>query len=306
MLHRFKLEGAGTKYGADLHDVNLLESALQWLKKKGYAFISVDDIAQAMQNGKPLPQKSVAFTLDDGYWDQFESSVELFAQYDCPATYYIATGFVEKEVWFWDSKVEYLFAHADAKKIEHIHTYYPVLKMEGACVQQKISKFIASLKFLNYEAIEVSLAQLAQQLEVEIPQQAPQEFAPADWSTIKAAKQKGMVIGAHTHRHPLLSRETEDSVVSEITQSHDIIQSKVGECSKVFCYPVGRAQDFGAREEAIVKRLGYSGAVSAIARCCDVRKQDELYRIPRFGFPGTKEDFIQYATWIEPFKNSIR
>lgn len=305
MLHRFNVPGVGMKYTDSLHSIESLEFALSWLRKNKYSLVSVDDVANAIANGITLPKRSVAFTLDDGFWDQFEASAELFARYDCPATYYIATGFIEKNIWFWDSKAEYLFSKGSESRVATLDEHSTLFN-KGDSPQLKLSKFIRWLKTLSYQDIERELKSLATFFNIELPTHAPSEYAPADWATIIAAQKNGLKIGAHTHAHPILSNESSSTATREMAMSRDIILKKVGACSDVFCYPVGRHQDFTLREERIAQQQGYIGAVSAIPGCSDLRKSDELFRIPRFGFPSNMEDFIQYASWIEPLKASLR
>jgi hypothetical protein len=69
---------------------------------------------------------------------------------------------------------------------------------------------------------------------------------------------------------------------------------------------VGRQQDFTQREMNYVKSAGYIAAISSKPGSANIKDKNSLFSIPRFSYPDTKEDFIQYATWIESFKSQFR
>jgi peptidoglycan/xylan/chitin deacetylase (PgdA/CDA1 family) len=114
------------------------------------------------------------------------------------------------------------------------------------------------------------------------------------------------MVGAHTYSHPVLSREDDETSKNEIERSKLDVTKQLQNPSKVFCYPVGRHQDFSKREIDYVNSMGYIAGISSEPGAMDMRAEESLFSMPRFSYPSTKEDFIQYATWIESFKNQLR
>lgn len=105
MLHRFAVDDQGI-HG---HDPALLKNTLEYLRKNKFNLLSAEQLSNYLIEGRPIPKRSVCFTLDDGFWDQAAVSAPIFAEYDCPATYFLTTRFLDDQCWMWDSKVEYLF-----------------------------------------------------------------------------------------------------------------------------------------------------------------------------------------------------
>jgi peptidoglycan/xylan/chitin deacetylase (PgdA/CDA1 family) len=68
-----------------------LERELGWLKANGYASISFDDLARALQGGAPLPPKPVIISFDDGWESQFTYAVPLLEKYGFRATFFVYT-----------------------------------------------------------------------------------------------------------------------------------------------------------------------------------------------------------------------
>lgn len=61
------------------------ESHLSWLKNEGYRVVSVDEILRASHGGKPLPDKAVLLTFDDGYKSFYSRVFPLLKKYRFPA-----------------------------------------------------------------------------------------------------------------------------------------------------------------------------------------------------------------------------
>ncbi len=301
MLHRFKCD----EIGINGHDLKLLLFAMEFLRKHKFNFVSIEDIAQAIADNEPLPEKSVAFSLDDGYWDQVEAAGLVFACYDCPATYFVTSGFINEQLWFWDAKINFLLENASANTIKTLGNHYPHLDFDCYGVYEKASKIIFDMSNLSIDSIEKNIALLSVKLEVEIPEAAPEKYRATTWSRLRDMERAGMRVGPHTYSHPFLSRENDEKSKEEISRSKQDLSENLTDPANVFCYPVGRSQDFTLREEGLVREMGFLGAVSAVPANVDMTDASMQYSMPRFGFPDTKEDFIMYATWIESFKDSI-
>tara|TARA_B100000408_G_scaffold138583_1_gene132799 strand:+ start:15223 stop:16236 length:1014 start_codon:yes stop_codon:yes gene_type:complete len=302
MLHRFTSEETGVKG----HDPNFLRDSLEFLRKNGFNFVTIDDVARAIHNKNLLPAKSVAFTLDDGYSDQVAISSDIFAAFDCPATYYVSTGFIRNELWYWDDKIHYLVENCDAKQLAQLQSYFTHLPLPGRCQEDIASLIVEEATSHTLANIESEIYSVASSLDIEIPQEPPQKYKPASWDSLRQIETRGMMVGAHSYSHPILSRETDENAEYEITRSTNDVKENMSNPSSVFCYPIGRRQDFANREIELVKKLGYKAGVSSVPSAVDLRVPADLYSLPRFSFPETNEDFIQYASWIESFKNQLR
>lgn len=70
-----------------------LEDDLKALTEKGYTTITVKDLIEYIDNNKPLPQKPIMLTFDDGYYNNYLYAYPLMKQYNCcavisPIAYY--------------------------------------------------------------------------------------------------------------------------------------------------------------------------------------------------------------------------
>jgi peptidoglycan/xylan/chitin deacetylase (PgdA/CDA1 family) len=302
MLHRFNSQEHGVKG----HDPEHLRFTLEFLRKRKFNFVSVEDVANAAKQNILLPPRSIAFTLDDGYFDQIDESASIFKEFDCPATYFVVSGFVNDELWIWDAKIYHLLDTLEEAKLELLKQEFPTLQFQNASrdeIATKVVFFLAEHPMCDIKTITQSLVQV---LDYDMPDKAPPKYASTSWSKLEKLLSYGLKVAPHTYSHPILSNESEEDAKIEIGRSRDDLKANLSSYSNIFCYPVGRPQDFGKREENIARDLQYVGAVSAQPGIINRSKDTNLYSMPRFGFPDNREDFYQYATWIEAFKERIR
>lgn len=69
---------------------------LAYLKSK-YECISFRQLCERLNNDKPLRRRSVVITFDDGYRDNFIEAVPALKEAEMTATFFVATGFIEKQ-----------------------------------------------------------------------------------------------------------------------------------------------------------------------------------------------------------------
>jgi biofilm PGA synthesis lipoprotein PgaB len=60
------------------------EAQMKWLIDDGYNFINIDDIINSKKNNKPLPNKAVLITFDDGYQSVYDNAFPILKKYHIP------------------------------------------------------------------------------------------------------------------------------------------------------------------------------------------------------------------------------
>lgn len=69
------------------------ESQINFLKQDGYYFAALIEIVSYVKDGKPLPLKTVAITIDDGYADSYKNVFPILKKYKIPVTIFIVSDF---------------------------------------------------------------------------------------------------------------------------------------------------------------------------------------------------------------------
>jgi peptidoglycan/xylan/chitin deacetylase (PgdA/CDA1 family) len=82
------------------------ESQMRFLASHGFTAVTMADVREHLQDGKPLPSKPVAITFDDGYDDAYSAALPILQKYHFVATFYVITGFVDRGRYLsWDQVV---------------------------------------------------------------------------------------------------------------------------------------------------------------------------------------------------------
>jgi len=87
--HRF-----GTTNSKMVMSPTRFASQLDWLAKNGYRVVRLDELPDFLAGRRPLPQKSVVITIDDGYESVHRFAYPLLKQYGFPATVFVYTDFI--------------------------------------------------------------------------------------------------------------------------------------------------------------------------------------------------------------------
>jgi len=305
LLHRFADESRGIKGHSQAH----LEAALTYLKRHDYAVVSVRQVVEAVTNGERLPPKAVAFTLDDGFYDQAKTALPVFESYQAPVTVFLATDMQDHRYWSWDYKLEYAFKHTRYQSLEldlgKGATYVTFANSED---RRNLVRSLRNFnKRLPNQAAESAVKNFAERLEVELPAEAPDEYQPISWEQARSLESRYVEFGPHTQRHPILAQVSDEEAKKEIIGSWNALQTNMANPVPVFCYPSGREGiDFGIREQEIVKQAGLIGALSADPGYVRLKEaNNNLYALKRFSFPDDMAHFKQYCSWLEYAKERM-
>ena len=75
--------------------------------KKNFRVIPVNELVDRLRKGS-VSSRSVCLTFDDGYCDNYGAAMPLLEQYQCPATFYIASAFIGKKQLYWWDELHYI------------------------------------------------------------------------------------------------------------------------------------------------------------------------------------------------------
>ena len=69
----------------------MFEQQMLYLIDNGYQAVSLDDLAEHLINGLPMPKKSFVMTFDDGWQNQYTYALPILKKYNLTATFFIYT-----------------------------------------------------------------------------------------------------------------------------------------------------------------------------------------------------------------------
>lgn len=233
-----------------------------------YSSVSLTEVAEYVSKGRKLPPHSFVFTVDDGYRDFYLNAYPLLKKYGIPATVFLTTDFLDGKIWQWWDQLRYAIVHSpQGSAVVELEMGEPVEYPlhDQSSRSAAMNGIVEKLKRIpNRKRVEF-ISSLGDLFHVEIPATAPLGLEPMSWDEVRELANNGVTFGAHTRRHPILSRvETEEELKDEVEGSRDRIAKELGKPPSSFCYPNGREMDVGSRVQEIVKNAGFQCAVSTM------------------------------------------
>lgn len=289
MMHRFSASNEFRNF----HDVGRLRRDLQLLRQSGVRLASIDEALSGLagrgSNGTDAhAEPTVVFTIDDGYADALEVAAPVFAEFDCPVTCFVTPDIVEQKEWYWWDKIDFMLQRTGAEvlrlSLDDRRRVYPLA--DHGLKRQAYEDILEWIKVISADDVSRLVALVSEGLGVELPSCAPAEYRTLSWAEIRSMESAGWQFGAHSMTHPVLSRCNDERAQWEIAESIATLCREVSNPSRVFCYPVGRNDDFGKRDWEIVRNCGIEWALSAVPGRVEAGSfsgdYSWKYQIPRF------------------------
>lgn len=115
---------------------------------------------------------------------------------------------------------------------------------------------------------------------------------------VRTLAEGSVIIGSHTHRHPILSRLGEVEQRREIEENLDIIEAVSGRRPREFAYPNGKPHDFDDRTIEILRSSGIQTAFTTTQRY--LRPSEDSFRVPRIGLSCGTSNFRTSVKHLVP------
>jgi peptidoglycan/xylan/chitin deacetylase (PgdA/CDA1 family) len=307
MLHRF----ADPDRGVPGHDPHTLRSFLTYLRRGRYPLLDLQTVVSSLEGHGPPLRRAVAFTIDDGYQDLAVVAGPAFAEFDCPVTAFVTTGFLDGRLWLWWDQIDYVFVHTSRPSFafdwEDAHVSY---KLTQPMTRRRARMdFTARCKVLPDGQRSDAIRRLAALADVPVPERPPSAYAPITWDELRACEERGMTFGPHTVTHPILASADPAVAAEEIAGSWSRLQAEATRPVPIFAYPNGQPGDFGRREFGTLQETGLRAAVTAIegfATAARFRAGNGAFQIPRFPLPDSLPYLIQQVSGLERLKFLLR
>lgn len=226
----------------------LFEKCIKWLKRKGYKFLSVDELIQIRDGLIEFPKGGVIVTIDDGWKENIPNIVRISKKESIPVTIFITAEPLKTMNSYWWSYVKKanqmnipIQSIEELKKIDNSKRVKIINDLRSKIIIEKESMTITELKEIN--------------------------------------ENKTISIGSHTVSHPILTKCSDLESSYEIKCSKEELENIINKQIKYFAYPNG---NYGLREIEILKKSGYKAAFSTITDYLTKKNLDKTFQYPRF------------------------
>ena len=223
-----------------------------------------------------LPVRAACVTFDDGYADNAEIALPILLRRGVPATFFIATGFIDGGRMWNDSVIEAV-RRAQGEAMDARCLGLDTLPVSSPGLRRDaIGKALAALKYLPQEERQRRVDELA----AHSPRPLPSDLMMTT-EQVRRLHQSGMEIGAHTVTHPILAETDPGRADGEIRDSKHRLESMLGKPVALFAYPNGTpGRDYRRDHVGMVERLGFEAAVSCAPGVA--RASSDRFQLPRF------------------------
>lgn len=234
----------------------LFSKQVLWLKRN-FVVLSLPEAIELSERNK-LPPKAVTITVDDGYRDSYDFIYNILKDQGVSACFFVATEGLEKG-FLWEDEIASAVFNAP-NQLATITLDNKLYKIDTYRTRQStVAELTERIKYKSLIERNREISFLQQQ--TNIAQENQNIFLLPEY--IKEMNLGGMTIGAHTHRHPILSLEEDNDAFVEIQKSQLILEEIIQEKVEYFAFPNGLyRKDFDDKHIEMVKKLGFKAAFS--------------------------------------------
>jgi peptidoglycan/xylan/chitin deacetylase (PgdA/CDA1 family) len=197
--------------------------------------IAPDDVEAALRSGRR--GRRVLITFDDGYRDNYEVAFPLLRRHGLPATFFLATGFLDRPHVAWWDELAWMVrrdggdaAGHDAQIAQLCERYKSLPADQAAALLDEVAERTGAGRCPAAEAAKLWMT----------------------WDHARELRDAGMRIGGHTVTHPLLSRVPAERQREEIAGCAQRLQDELGAPMRWFAYPVGSRNAFTPATQQIL------------------------------------------------------
>jgi peptidoglycan/xylan/chitin deacetylase (PgdA/CDA1 family) len=270
---------------------DFLDYVIERVRDLGLDIVSLDEALERLAAPR-RGRRFVVLTFDDAYKDNLVHALPILKRHGAPFTLYVPTAFMDGagELW-WQAIEDIIARHAEitsdgakvatgtiAQKQEAFNAlYWQMRKMPEA-------ERIALLnRFCNADGYDLA-AQCRDLI--------------MDWEQVQVMADEPLcTIGAHTVHHYELSKLPLEQARSEMAQSADTLEARLGRRPAHFSYPLGGPLSAGEREFGLARELGFRSAVTTRPGGLYAAHAASPHALPRVSLNG----YFQSRRYVDVF-----
>lgn len=277
---------------------DFLNDAIERLSAEGYEFIPLAEIPSRLAS--PTKQPFAAFTLDDGYRNNAEYALPVFARHGVPFTIFVTRGFAERTHTLWWETLAELLSRAREVVFDF------GAGAENMDLTSEALKFDTFDRFSRYieetdESVAVSrIDALARSHGID-PMRITADLTMDPQELRSLATHPLASLGAHTLSHRAVARLSPEEAREEMRQSADYVEALTGERPKAIAYPYGTRPAVSERDSMIARKLGFSIAVTTQPGTLCEKSVNRLTALPRISLNG----YYQQPRYVSALASGI-
>lgn len=229
--------------------------------------LSMDQVCRILCDGERPPPNPVLITFDDGYRSCLETATPILRQVGIPATFFVATSFVEHRKLFWWERISVLLSSARLRRLGRVKVVAPA---SGSAPAREltfdpaqpdaldvVTRLIKDTPGLDLEALLQAISEALKE-----PWSAARDRELSDrlimtWEQVRALAAAGMDVESHTRSHRVLQTVPAEELAAELAGSRSDLERQLGRPVRTIAYPVGRPLGTNYLLREAVRQAGY-------------------------------------------------
>lgn len=288
-------------------DYHLFEQQLQFFIKN-FHVITMEEVLQAIDNKKAIPDNAVLLTFDDGYIDNFTVAFPLLQKYKIQGSFFIPGKTFTENVVLDVNKIHFILASASIgmikKDLQELLNQYREEDFTIPSNKSLYEQYAVKSRFDDADTIFVKRV-----LQTGIPENIRSAIAgrlfkkyvglsESDFSRelymnrdqIRCMKENGMFIGLHGYDHYWMGKLPLEQMKKDVEKALEVMDEFIDRKAWVMNYPYG---DFNEDVMRHIAACGCKLGLTTEVRIADL-DSDSPYQIPRLDcndFPPKSERY---------------
>jgi peptidoglycan/xylan/chitin deacetylase (PgdA/CDA1 family) len=201
----------------------------------------------------------VIVSFDDGDADNHDAALPVLRAHGLPATFFVATGFVDRPSLPWWDEVAWMVRTSAREGVTLAGFLDAPVRFDPPDRQRAIRALLWTYYRLPTDRARELLAALGVEA-------GTGRFAgPVDglwmtWDQVRALHAAGMTVGGHTVNHHVLSRLDPERQRAEVLGCARRLEEELGVPMRTFSYPAGQRDSFDEVTRACLREAGVQSA----------------------------------------------
>ena len=283
MYHRFGPDAEGRRLSVSSFERQAC------LLKEGFNVVSMATLGDLLRTGQQIPANTVVITVDDGYEDFYRYAFPVLRQYELPATFYVTSGFVDRNLWLWTDVVDYIIRNTKQHRWS-VHMggrerQFDLMRVGNVrLIWIEICQYCLALEDTEKDRF---LKEFARQLGVVVPPEPTDDYAATSWNQLIEMSRAGIEVAGHTVTHPRLVKVGASGQQGEIVGCKQRIEEMIDRPVYSFAYPNGEAQDYDNNVKQFVQQAGYTNATVAFPKT----RTEDRFELGRYSIGSDLGEF---------------
>lgn len=271
--------------------VNVFRAQMLYLKAH-YRVVSLIEVVERIEHGRPLPDSSACITFDDAFRSVLDFAFPILRELEFPFTVFAVSQLLNEGGTPWPEQIFSALVHTGLTSLTwRNRTWHIATPAErSACYRALIDCFMQ----WSPEERDVALRELLPILG------SPAGVAEPWFATLRPQELAQMTstglchVAAHSETHAILTRCDRERLRAEVRRARERLRNEPN-YADLFAYPHGQYNAEVLRE---VKEAGFRGAVTVEHRLCT--RRDSVFELPRVGV-GAHQDINNFAASLLAF-----